>query len=413
MKKKADVIIINSSKLITLACPDNTPKTKNDMQELNIIKDGAIAINGNRIIEVNTTSCIMEQYTSEQIIDARQNLVMPGFVDCHTHLVFGGSREYELGMKVKGASYLDILKAGGGINSSVEATRNISEDKLLKISKHRVNELLKHGTTTIEIKTGYGLSPNAEEKCLKVINMLKKETKANIVSTFLGAHIVPKDWERKEYIKWITEQALPKFKNIAEFCDIFTEENAYSVEETKQILSKAKKLGYKLKIHSGQFNDLGATGYAANIGAISADHLEQVSDDQLDMMKHSGTAAVLMPGVNFFLMDNTYADARKMINNGNIVALATDFNPGSCPSYSMQMMIALACYKLKMTPEEAITASTINAAYAIDMANQVGSIEKDKLADIIILNVSEPAHIPYYFGTNLVKNVIKSGIKII
>jgi imidazolonepropionase len=413
MEKKVDLIITNSSKLATLNASKNTAVTNEAMQDLSIIENGAIAIKNGKILETGTSSEIAEKYSAKKIINAKNKLVMPGFIDCHTHLVFGGSREYELALKVKGATYLDILSAGGGINSTVEATRKISEEELVKIAKKRVHSLLQHGTTTIEIKTGYGLNPEAEEKCLKVINKLKNDNDANIVSTFLGAHIVPKDWEKEKYINWITEKGLPNFKNLAEYCDIFTEKNAYSLEDTKKILSKAKELGYKLKIHAGQFNDLGATGYASNLGATSADHLEQISDEQLDIMKKNGTAAVLMPGVNFFLMDSLYANARKMINNGNIVTLATDFNPGSCPTYSMQMTIALACYQLKMTPEEAITASTINAAYAVDRADIVGSLDNGKLADIIILDVAEPAHIPYYFGTNLVKNVIKSGKQIL
>ena len=409
MKAQIDLLIHNSSKLITLAGSENY-RTGKQMQDLAIIENGAVAVHDGKILKTGSSIELFKKYHNAiEIIDAEQKLVMPGFVDCHTHLVFGGSREYELAMKVKGASYLEILSAGGGINSTVEATRNISENELYEVSRKRVDDLLAHGTTTIEIKTGYGLDPDAEEKCLKVINRLKNKNKANIVSTFLGAHIVPKDWDKDEYISWITEKALPKFKDLAEYCDIFTEENAYSLEDTKKILGKAKELGYKLKIHAGQFNDLGATGYASELGAVSADHLEQVSDEQLNIMKKNKTTAVLMPGVNFFLMDPLYADAGRMIKNENIVALSTDFNPGSCPSFSMQMIIALACYQMKMSPEEAITGSTINAAYAIDRADTVGSLEKGKKADILIMNITEPAHIPYYFGTNLVKTVIKDG----
>ncbi|MCF7792139.1 MAG: imidazolonepropionase [Victivallales bacterium] len=412
MKSKTDLIITNSSKLVALKNAGNSPLTGKNMQNLGIIENGAVAVNNDKIIETGTSSDIEQKYSAENIIDAEKNLVMPGLVDPHTHLVFGGSREHELVLKIKGASYLEILASGGGINSTVEATRETSEEKLIRSGRKRVNQLLAHGTTTIEIKTGYGLEPEAEEKCLRVINQLKEDNKANIISTFLGAHIVPKDWDKEDYIHWIVNEGLENFSGLAEFCDIFTEKNAYNLDDTKNILSKAKELGYKLKIHSGQFTDLGATGLAAELGAVSADHLEQVSDEQLDTMKKSGTAAVLMPGVNFFLMDPLYADAERMINNGNIVALATDFNPGSCPSYSMQMMIALACYHLKMTPEEAIAASTINAAYAVDRGGIAGSLNNGKSADIIVLNVEEPAHIPYYFGTNLVKHVIKSGKQI-
>ena len=408
MKTKVDLIIYNSSNLITLTGTDNY-RTGKQMNDLGIIKNGAVAVDNGKIVETGNTPEILNKYSSSKKIDAQNKLVMPGFVDCHTHLVFGGSREYELSMKLSGATYIEILKAGGGIHSTVRATRDASYQDLKKSSIERLNEIMKHGTTTVEIKSGYGLNYNAEKKILDIINDLKTEHCSDIVSTFLGAHTIPKACDRKEYINMLLKEAIPDFQNITEYCDIFAEDGAFTYEETEQILGTAKKYGYKLKIHSGQFNDIKATGLAAKLGAISADHLENVSDDQLDLMKQNNTAAVLMPGVSFFLMSDIYPNARKMISNGNIVALATDFNPGSCPSYSMQMMIALACYKMKMSPEEAITASTINAAYSIDKADSVGSFDLGKQADILIMNISEPAHIPYYFGTNLVNTVIKKG----
>ena len=408
MKNQLDLLVYNSSKLITLAGSGNY-RTAKQMQDLGIIENGAIAVKDGKVLETGKTSELQKKYSAKKEIDAQNKLVMPGFIDCHTHLVFGGSREYELSMKLAGASYIEILKAGGGIHSTVEATRKATKDHLLKQSIERLNLLLKHGTTTAEIKTGYGLDYNTEKKMLGVIKELEERHPTDIVSTFLGAHTIPKDCDRNKYIEMLLTKAIPDFKDLTEFCDIFSEDGAFTYDETKIILETAKKHGYKLKIHSGQFNDIKATGLAAKLGALSADHLENVSDDQLDTMKASGTAAVLMPGVPFFLMSDVYPDARKMIKNGNIVALATDFNPGSCPSFSMQMIIALACYQMKMSPEEAITASTINAAYAIDRADTVGSFEKGKKADILIMDIAEPAHIPYYFGTNLVKSVIKTG----
>ena len=408
MKQQIDLLVYNSSKLITLAGSGNY-RTGKQMQDLAVIENGAIAVKDGKVLETGTTSDLQKKYSAKQEINAQNKLVMPGFVDCHTHLVFGGSREYELGMKLAGDSYIEILKAGGGIHSTVEATRKASKEDLLKLSSERLDLIMQHGTTTAEIKTGYGLDYETEKKMLEVINLLSRKHPTDIVSTFLGAHTVPKDCDRNEYIKMLLTKAIPDFKDLTEFCDIFSEDGAFTYDETKVILETAKKHGYKLKIHSGQFNDIKATGLAANLGALSADHLENVSDDQLDMMKESGTAAVLMPGVPFFLMDDVYPDAEKMIKNKNIVALATDFNPGSCPSFSMQMIIALACYQMKMSPEEAITASTINAAYAIDRADTVGSLEKGKKADILIMDITEPAHIPYYFGANLVKSVIKNG----
>jgi imidazolonepropionase len=312
-------------------------------------------------------------------------------------------------MKISGATYLDILKAGGGIHSTVNATRKASKNELVKLTSEKLNCMLQHGTTTVEIKSGYGLDYNTEKKILEVISLLKKKHPIDIIATYLGAHTVPKDMSRKDYVEMMLKKALPDFKHLAEYCDIFTEEGAFNIEETEKILKKAKALGYKLKIHAGQFNDLGAAGFASELGTVSADHLEFVSLKELNIMKKNGTAAVLMPGVPFFLMNGKYPNARQMIENNNIVALSTDFNPGSCPTYSMQMVITLACYQMKMTPEEAITASTVNAAYAVDRLDIVGSLEKGKKADILIMKVSEPAHIPYYFGANLVSKVFKSG----
>ncbi|MCP4177113.1 MAG: imidazolonepropionase [bacterium] len=408
---KIDLLIHNSSKLITLA-GSSKPRVGKEMSELAIIENGAVAVDNGKIVETGSSDVFLKKYSNaKETIDADNKLVMPGFVDCHTHLVFGGSRDYELGMKLAGATYIDILKAGGGIHSTVEATRKATKYELKKTAKERLNTIIKHGTTTIELKTGYGLDYKSEKKLLEVAKEISDETDVEVVSTFLGAHTIPKGIDREDYINWIVNEAIPEFKNLAEFCDIFTEDGAFTCEETKKVLSAAKHNGYKLKIHAGQFNDLKAAGLAAELGAYSADHLEAVSNDQLNMMKKNNTVAVLMPGVNFFLMANDYANARDMILNGNPVALATDFNPGSSPTFSMQMMIALGCYQLKMLPEEAITASTINAAHAIDRAEKVGSLEPGKKADILIMNIKNPTEIPYYFGGNLVKDVILTGKK--
>lgn len=407
--RKADILIHNSSKLITLS-GHASPLTGHQMKDLSIIEDGAVAVSNGIIIETGTSKGLLDKYkNAEKIINADKKLVMPGFVDCHTHLVFAGTREYELGMKLSGASYIDILKKGGGIYSTVKATRKASHDDLLTSARQKLNNMISHGTTTVELKSGYGLDHETEEKLLLTAEKLKHSSDAEIVSTFLGAHVIPKDISREDYISWIIKRALPSFAHLAEFCDIFTEEGAYSYEETNRILSEAIKYNYKLKIHAGQFNDLKAAGLAAKLGAISADHLEKISQDQLDILKEEKTICVLMPGVNFFLMSEDYADARQMIDNGNSVALATDFNPGSCPCYSMQMIIALACYKLKMLPEEALAATTLNAAFAINREKISGSLDIGKRADILILNVSEPSHIPYFFGSNLVDKIILKG----
>ncbi len=409
MTKNIDLLICNSSKLLTLSCKEK-PKTGNELQELSIVDNGAVAVKDGLILETGSTKDLLKKYKKvKKVIDAENCLVMPGLVDCHTHTVFAGSREYELGMKISGATYLDILKAGGGIHSTVNATRKATKSELTKLAKQRLDNMLQHGTTTVEIKSGYGLDYDTEKKILKVIRSISKKHPVDIISTYLGAHTIPKDMDRESYVEMMLEKALPDFKYLTEYCDIFTEEGAFNIKETDRILKKAKALGYKLKIHAGQFNDIAAAGLASNLGAVSADHLEFVSLEELNIMKENSTSAVLMPGVPFFLMNGKYPNARQMIENNNIVALATDFNPGSCPTYSMQMVIALACYGMKMSPEEAITASTVNAAYAVDRLNSVGSLEEGKKADIIIMKVSEPAHIPYYFGANLVSKVFKSG----
>lgn len=408
MSKKIDLLVYNSSKLLTLSS-GGKPLIDREMQNLGAIANGAVAVHEGKILETGTSDFLLKKYEANELIDAGKHLIMPGFVDCHTHTVFTGSRECELGMKISGAAYLEILKAGGGIHSTVNSTRKASEEELYKLAYERLDAMVKHGTTTVEIKSGYGLDYVTEKKILEVIWRLKREHPAEIVSTYLGAHTFPKDSDREEYMRLILEKALPDFNCLAEYCDIFTEEGAFNIEETEKILKKAKELGYKLKIHAGQFNDLGAASLASGLGAVSADHLEFISLEELNILKKNNTATVLMPGVPFFLMNGKYPDARQMIDNGNIVALATDFNPGSCPCYSMQMIIALACYKLKMLPEEAIAAATLNAAFAINREKVSGSLDTGKRADLLIMNIPEPSHIPYFFGSNLINKVIIKG----
>ncbi len=404
---KIDSLIINSSLLITPL--GKTAKTGKDASILKQIKNGAVAIHEQKILEVGTTEKLTKKYVTEQTIDAKGGIIMPGFVDCHTHLVFGGSREDEMAKTIAGVPYLKILKDGGGIHSTVEKTREETSYELEVSAMKRLNLMLAHGTTTAEIKTGYGLEPETEKKMLGVINALNKNSKLDIVPTFLGAHILPKDIAREDYIDWLCTIALTDFKDLAEFIDIFTEENAYTLAETKKILSAGKTAGYKIKIHAGQFNDLKASGFASDLGAVSIDHLEHISDSQLKTMAKNKTCAVLMPGVVYYLDTHKYADARKMLKLNVPVALATDFNPGSCPSFNMQFIIALACKKMKMTIEEAITSATLNSAYAINRADKIGSLEKSKQADIIILDIDNPWKIAYHFGTNLVKTIIKKG----
>lgn len=408
MARETVTLIHNASVLVTMAGPDRA-RTGAEMDSIGEVANGAVAFASGKIIETGTSRKLLKKYSKAKKIDAAGRLVMPGFVDCHTHLVFAGSRAKELEMRVKGATYLQILEAGGGIHSTVSATRKASAAELERLALARLDLMAAHGTTTVETKSGYGLDAKCEKKILQVIQRLGKKHPLDIVPTYLGAHTLPKDVSREEYISWMAETGLPQFRKLAEFCDIFTEKGAYTIEETRRILSAAKVLGYGIKAHAGQFTDLGAAGFAASLGAASVDHLEQVSDSQLDMMRENGTVAGLLPGTPFFLLDEHYPDARRMISRGVAVALGTDFNPGSCPAFSMQMMIALAVLKMKMTTREALTAATINSACAINREKAAGSLAPGKKADIIILNVEDPAQIPCNFGANLVATTVKSG----
>jgi imidazolonepropionase len=351
------------------------------------------------------------EHEAETIIDCTGKTVMPGFVDPHTHLVFAGSRERELGMKLRGMTYMEILQSGGGILSTVKATRGAGKERLFEQSRKRLDMMMSFGTTTAEAKSGYGLDKETELKMLEVINNLDASHPMDIVPTFLGAHAIPEEYadRSEDYIKSMIG-LLPEIreKGLAEFCDVFCEEGAFSLEESKYLLMAAKDLGFGAKMHADEIKNLGGSSLAAEIGAISAEHLAVTSDDDMKAMAEVGVIGLLLPGTPYSLMEDQYADARKMIEIGMPIALATDLNP-NCWTESMQFIISLACYKMRMTPEEAIVASTINAAFAVNRAEQVGSIEVGKQADLIILDVPNYAHIPYHFGVNLVEKVIKSG----
>ena len=398
----ADTIIINASKLLTLE------SSNSDL--MGAIDNGAAAIKNGLILETGLTSEIVKKYSNcSNIIDAKNSLVMPGFVDCHTHLVFAGNRSLEMEMRLQGADYLDILKSGGGIHSTVKATRTASSEELFNLCVKRLDQMAENGTTTVEIKSGYGLNEESELKMLKVIKELTENHSLDIISTYLGAHTFPSDSDRADYINWLSGDSLNLFSKYAEFFDIFSEEGAFNLEETELLLKAAKRAGFKLKAHVGQFNDIGAAGLAAALGAVSVDHLENISDEDLNIMAKTGIVAVLMPGVPFFLQSSIYPDAKRFIKKGIPVALATDFNPGSCPSYSMQMMITLGIFFCGMSVQEAVLGATLNSARAVNRDNEAGSLKVGKKADIIILDVENPEEIPYYFGTNLVKKTIKNG----
>ena len=401
--KTVDILIKNASELITLKGP-NKPRTKKQMSNLSIIKNGSIAVNNEKIVETGRNL----NYNAEKTIDASGKIVMPGFVDPHTHLVFAGSREFELDMKLKGLSYMEILKKGGGIFYTVNETRKATKDSLLKQSKNRLDTMLSYGTTTCEAKSGYGLDVDTELKILKIQKKLNETHKMDIVSTFLGAHAIPKELSSNAYVDIVIDEMLPQTNDLARFCDVFCEKGVFTVEQSKKILKAAKTHNLIPKIHADEIVDTGGAGLAAEVGAISADHLLMSSEEGLEQMAKKGVIGVLLPGTPFSLMQNNYASARKMIDLGIPVALATDLNP-NCWTENMQFMIQLACLNMKMTPAEAITASTFNAACAIELNNKIGSLEKGKQADIIILNCPNHKFIPYHFGINLVETIIKNG----
>lgn len=413
IEKKYDLAIVYANELLTMKGASRHVKTGKVMQDLGIIKDGAIAIKDGKIAFVGTTKdFVLEIDNTKQVIIAKNRVVMPGFIDCHTHLLFGGSREQEFAKRIQGISYLELLERGGGILSTVEQTRRELKEPEIIIAKtmKRLRQMLETGTTTAEVKTGYGLTMESEMQMLKYIRILSKMQSINLTSCFLGAHAIPQEYKgrKKEYIDLVLEM-LSQINSLAEFCDVFCEEQAFLAKEAEIILSKAKELGKKVKLHTNEFNDIGGIELGIKLGAISMDHLDCLPDEKIAQIAKSKIISVLLPGVPFHLMSDTYAPAREMIDAGVPVALATDFNPGSCPCFSMQMIIALACRYLKMSPAEAINATTINAAHAICKSKEIGSLEIGKKADVIILDIPNHEQLPYWFGHNLVEMVIKNG----
>lgn len=411
-KEKVDLLIINASELVTLAGDNQKPRTGKQMRELGIIRNGCLAIKNGKIMAVGKTSEVRKKVKAENIINASGKTVLPGFVDPHTHLVFAGSREDEFQMRVEGASYMDILKAGGGILKTVRETRKASMDELLGFGLNTLDVMLQHGTTTVEAKSGYGLTTKDELKILEVIKRLNQLHAVDLVPTFMGAHTVPAEYKNnpEEYVNLVIGEMVPLVaeKGLAEFCDVFCEKGVFTLEQSRRILATAKNHGLKLKVHADEMNPLGGAELAANMEAVSAEHLLFSSEVGLKAMAEKGVIAVLLPAAAFSLMIGRYADARKMIDYGVPVALGTDFNPTAWVE-NQHLVIAFACYFMKMTPAEAITAATINAAHAIGRADEVGSLEVGKKADIIVLNVPNHFFLGYRFGVNLVDKVIKNG----
>ena len=348
----------------------------------------------------------------DEVIDAEGKLVTPGLVDAHTHLVFGGWRQNELGLKLHGAGYLDILAMGGGIHSTVKATREATEDELYAKAAKALDEMISIGVTTVEAKSGYGLDPENEFKQLRAMKRLNEDHVIDLVPTFLGAHAVPEEYKdnREEYIRLLTEEMIPKVaeEGLAEFCDVFCEKGVYTAEESERILKAGQAHGLKSKIHADEIENMGGTELCASLKATSAEHLIVCKESGIKAMAEGGTVACTLPATSFYL-GAVYAPAREMIEAGVPVAVGSDFNPGSCPSLNLQFCMNLACLKYKLTPEEMLTAVTLNAAAAVCRADKVGSIEEGKQADIVIWDAPDLDYLGYRMGSNLADTVIKKG----
>lgn len=415
MGPEAELVIFNSSQLLTMtgteqSAPSPGPR---DSRLLGVIPGGAVVISKGKIVETGTSGEILTRHPGAKRIDAGGRLVMPGFVDCHTHLVHGGIRTGEMLQRLQGVSYLDILKAGGGIHATVKATRMASEEELIASGDFRLRRMMAHGTTTVEVKSGYGLDRETEEKMLRAARALDRSTPAEVVTTYLGAHALPRNRSRRAVLEELTGPGLKDFTGLAEFFDVFCEEGAFTLEESRKLLEAARAAGFRLKIHAGQFHPLGGAGMAAALGAVSADHLEELRPEEPDLMARNGTVAVLLPGASFFLQNPRYPDGERLLRAGVEVALATDYNPGSCPCYSLPFIVALGVFQCGLSPAEAVAGVTRGAAAALGRQNRLGSLEKGKEADIIILNLEKPEEIPYYFGVNPVHRVFKGGIEVV
>jgi len=414
VEKKATLLIKNIGQLITME--GTVPRIGKDLNNLGIIENGGITISGDEIISVGPSDEIEGKVTLNdncEIIDVHGAVVTPGLIDPHTHPVFSMTREKEFEMRIAGKTYMEIANAGGGIRASVRDLRSTPKETLINKTKQRLDRMLRYGITTIEAKSGYGLSTASEIKQLEVIKELNQSHPIDLVPTFLGAHEIPDEYRdnHEGYINILINEMIPQVvdKKLAEFSDIFTEEGVYDTEESRKIQKAAKKAGLKIKFHADELESVGGAELAAELGAISADHLVYISEAGIKAIATSKTVAVLLPGTTFSLAGKQYAPARKMIEEGVIIALSTDCNPGSSYSESLPFMTSLAALQMKLTAAEAISAITVNAACAIDRGGKIGQIKAGLKADLVIWDMADYREMPYHYGVNLAKKVIKNG----
>ncbi len=411
------MLIHSARQVLTLA---GGPQRGRDLGRLGLIEDGAVLMRDEKIVAVGPSSELRASYRDEPTLDASGCVILPGFVDPHTHLIWAGDRAREFEMRLEGAKYLEILAAGGGIISTVRQTRAASIEALMAQTRPRMLRMFAHGTTTAEAKSGYGLQTATELRMLKALLSLDDESPLELAITFLGAHAIAPEYKDNPqgYTDLVCATMLPTVQQWWQthaprlplpFVDVFCETGAFDLGQSRQILSKARELGFPLKIHADEFDNLGGAALAAELGAVSADHLVKTSDADIAALAKSDTVAVSLPSTPFGLAECDYTPARKIIQAGGMLALATDCNPGTAWNESMQFVITLACRFLSMTPAQAIAASTINAAHAIRRADRIGSLEPGKQADLVILGVPDYRHVGYRFGSNLVRQVVKRG----
>lgn len=412
--KKATLLIKNIGQLVTMAGP--VPRVGQEMRELGLLSDAGVAVSGNEILATGKSDRIEGKAPLAEgctVLDARGGVVTPGLVDPHTHPVFSMTREAEFEMRTEGKTYVEIAEAGGGIRASVRDLRETSTAILKEKSTARLDRFIRHGVTTIEAKSGYGLSVESEIKQLEIIRDLNETHPLELIPTFLGAHEVPDEYRdnREEYIGIIINEMLPQVTSarLARFSDIFCEKGVFEIDESRRIQQAALDAGLRLKFHADELGPSDAAELAAAMGACSADHLVYVSDAGIKAMAESGTAAVLLPGTTFSLRGNQYAPARKFIDSGVVVALSTDCNPGSSCTESLALIITLACLEMRLTAAEALSATTVNAAHAIDMSDRLGQLVKGAQADIVIWDMQDYRELPYHYGTNLARTVVKNG----
>jgi imidazolonepropionase len=406
------LVIRNAAQLVRVSGRAERRKAGQEMRDLAVIENGAVIAQDDRIEWVGPTNELPPAAPGADVLDAAGKAVLPGFVDSHTHLIFAGTREDEFELRLQGVTYADIAARGGGINATVWRVREASKEQLKELARRRLDRMLALGMTTVEVKSGYGLSPADELKCLEVIAELDREHPCDLVPTFLGAHEVPAEYrhDREGYLRLVIERMLPEVagRKLAEFCDVFCEHGVFSVAESERLLHAAADRGLNLKIHADEFSPLGGAELAGRLKATSADHLLHITDRGIEALHAGGTIATLLPGTAFVL-GLPYAPARRLIDHGLPVALATDCNPGSSMTENLPLIGTMACTQMKMLPAEVLTAMTLNGAAAAGRSDRIGSIEVGKQADLVIMDVPDYRLLPYHFGVNHVWKVIKAG----